>query len=80
MYAGCVSGAVQKQVYMELIENNGFTNIAIQKEKQIVIPDDILRNYLSEPELQSFKQSGTGIFSITVYAQKPCCDPGAGCC
>jgi len=83
MYAGCVAGAIQKQVYLELIENSGFMNISIQKEKQITIPDDILGNYLSEEEIMSFKKSGTGIFSITVYAEKPkgaCCEPGSGCC
>ncbi len=82
MYAGCVSGAVQKQVYLELIESNGFTNISIQKEKAIIIPDDILQNYLSENEIVEFKNSETGIYSITVYAEKPvnCCQPGNGCC
>ncbi len=70
MYAGCVAGAIQKQVYMKLIENNGFKNIVIQKEKAIIIPDDILSNYLSEEEVLSFKQSSSGIFSITVYAEK----------
>lgn len=84
MYAGCVSGAIQKQEYLELIESNGFTNITIQKEKPIIIPDDILKNYLSEDEIKTFKNSDTGIFSITVYAGKPlvekeaCCEPG--CC
>lgn len=83
MYAGCVSGAIQKQDYLKLIENNGFTNILIQKEKAIIIPHDILKNYLSENEIGAFKKSGTGIFSITVYAEKPsekqnCCAPG--CC
>jgi arsenite methyltransferase len=80
MYAGCVSGAIQKQVYLELIESNGFTNFTLQKEKKIIIPDDILSNYLTEEQIASFKQSGTGIYSITVYAEKPCCDPKAGCC
>jgi SAM-dependent methyltransferase len=82
MYAGCVSGAIQKRVYLELVENNGFTNIALQKEKKIVVPDDILLSYLSPDELASFKASGTGIYSITVYAEKPnattCCD--STCC
>jgi len=80
MYAGCVSGAIQKEVYMELIKSNGFSNISLQKEKAIVIPDDILKNYLSAAELQEFKNGSTGIFSITVYAEKPtaCCAPG--CC
>lgn len=80
MYAGCVSGAIQKEVYLELIKANGFTSILIQKEKSIVIPDDILSNYLSDTELESFRHSDVGIYSITVYAQKPCCDPAAGCC
>lgn len=84
MYAGCVAGAIQKQVYMELIHANGFTNIVLQKEKAIVIPDDILVNYLNEKELADFKDGSTGIFSVTVYAEKPikaaCCTPGSGCC
>ena len=84
MYAGCVAGAIQKDVYMELIQHNGFKNVVIQKEKPIVIPDDILKNYLTEDQLASFKTGSTGIFSITVYAEKPseasCCTPGGGCC
>ncbi|MEO9020744.1 MAG: arsenite methyltransferase [Ginsengibacter sp.] len=84
MYAGCVSGAIQREAYLELIKNNGFTNITIQKEKAIIVPDDILQNYLSESEMASFKSSGIGVLSITVYAEKPlieeepCC--GSGCC
>jgi SAM-dependent methyltransferase len=80
MYAGCVAGAIQKQDYLELIKGNGFKNISIQKEKQIIIPDDILVNYLSAEQIRSFKESKTGIFSITVYAEKPkdCCGPD--CC
>jgi arsenite methyltransferase len=84
MYAGCVAGAIQKQVYLELIEANGFKNITIQKDKAIIIPDDILINYLSKEQIAAFKQSGTGIRSITVYAEKPteekkaCCGPD--CC
>jgi arsenite methyltransferase len=81
MYAGCVAGAIQKQAYMELIEMNGFQNITIQKEKPITVPDDILSTYLTSEEIDQFKNSGTGIFSITVFAQKSkdaCCEPG--CC
>ena len=80
MYAGCVSGAIQKEVYLELIKANGFSNITIQKEKPINIPDDILKNYLSEEEIKDFKKGDKGIFSITVYAEKSksCC--GTECC
>ena len=84
MYAGCVSGAIQKQVYLELINANGFENITIQKEKPIYIPDDILIKHLSAEEIADFRAGGIGIFSITVFAQKPTetkqCTPGGGCC
>ena len=85
MYAGCVSGAIQKEVYLELIHTNGFENVTIQKEKPIIIPNDILVNYLSTEEIAQFNSGSTGIFSVTVFAQKPIvnkkvCVPGGGCC
>lgn len=82
MYAGCISGAIQKDDYLALIQANGFTNITLQKEKAIVVPDDILNQYLGAEDIAAFKNSGTGIYSITVFAQKPaaCCTPGGGCC
>ncbi|MFT6809677.1 MAG: arsenite methyltransferase [Saprospiraceae bacterium] len=94
MYAGCVSGAIQKEAYLELIEKAGFENIKIQKEKSIIIPDDILQNYLDDKGLEDFKSGSTGIFSITVFgvkrgdqqddlkvfAQGEVCTPGGGCC
>ncbi|MFS4417071.1 arsenite methyltransferase [Maribacter sp. 2307ULW6-5] len=71
MYAGCVAGAVQKEAYLAAIAAAGFTNIALQKEKPIHIPEDILGNYLGAEEVREFNQGQTGIFSITVYAEKP---------
>ncbi len=71
MYAGCVAGAIQKQDYLQYIKDAGFSNITIQKEKTIVIPNDILSKYLSEEEITAFNNGTTGIFSITVYAEKP---------
>lgn len=82
MYAGCVSGAIQKSDYLEVIRKQGFAEVTVQKEKRIELPDDILEAYLSEDQLSTFRASGTGIYSITVFARKPetavCC--GTGCC
>jgi hypothetical protein len=70
--------------YLEIIKGNGFENITVQKQKPILLPDDILTKYLNAQELIEFKKGQSGIFSITVYAEKPiaeksaCCDPG--CC
>ncbi|MDP3352885.1 MAG: arsenite methyltransferase [Flavobacteriaceae bacterium] len=81
MYAGCVAGAIQKDTYLELIRKTGFIDIKIQKQKSILLPDDILKNYLNEELLMKFKTSNIGIFSLTVFAQKPSnCSPGNGCC
>lgn len=80
MYAGCVSGALQESVYLGIIRELGFLDITVQKRKPIVVPDDILSNYLNAAELAAFKASGTGIFSITVFARKSsvdCCAPKA---
>ena len=71
MYAGCVSGAIQKEEYLRYIKEAGFQQITLQKEKPIVIPDDILEKYLSAGEMEDFKKGATGIFSVTVYAEKP---------
>ncbi len=70
MYAGCVAGAIQRTDYLGCIQAAGFTNITVQKEKTIEIPDDILERYLDPAALNAFKQGSTGIFSITVYAEK----------
>jgi SAM-dependent methyltransferase len=86
LYAGCVSGAIQRSEYLGIIEETGFKNISLQKDKTIVIPDEILASYLSADEISEYKKGKTRITSITVYAEKPakddrnCCEPGSGCC
>lgn len=86
LYAGCVSGAIQRKDYLAIIEEAGFVNITLQKEKKIEIPDEILLQYVSQQDLTALKQNDPGIYSITVYADKPakdernCCEPGSGCC
>jgi Methylase involved in ubiquinone/menaquinone biosynthesis len=71
MYAGCVAGAIQKDEYILHIQEKGFGDITIQKQKPIEIPDDILAQYLSKDEIDAFNNGGTGIYSITVFARKP---------
>ena len=71
MYAGCVAGAIQKDDYLAEIKNSGFEEISIQKEKSINIPDDLLKKYLNNEAFDEFRNGETGIYSITVFAQKP---------
>jgi arsenite methyltransferase len=86
MYAGCVSGAIQKDEYLGIIEKSGFKDVIVQKERKITLPDEILSAYLSKEEFEHYKSGASGIYSITVYAEKPasvdkkenCCGPD--CC
>lgn len=64
MYAGCVSGASEMSDYISYIENSGFRDIRIHKQKEIVLPDALFSEF-GKPD------KGTGIFSITVSAHKP---------
>lgn len=82
MYAGCVASAIDKNEYLSYINQVGFTNMTIQKDKPIIVPDDILKNYLNDEEIAQYKAQDTVIRSITVYAEKPLnsCAPNSGCC
>lgn len=82
MYAGCVSGALEMDEYLQTMHNAGLKNIRINKEKAITIPDEVLLGFLNEDQLKAFKDAETGILSITVYAEKPImegCGCGCGC-
>jgi len=79
MYAGCVSGAIQKEEYLAQIKEAGFSNVTLQKEKAIIVPDDILSKYLTADEITQYHNSKVGIFSITVYGEKAK-ECGPNCC
>ena len=80
MYAGCVASAIQKEDYLQIIKDAGFKNLILQKEKPIIVPNDILKNYLNDDEIAVYNAKPNRIFSITVYAEKQesCCE--SSCC
>lgn len=84
MYAGCVAGAIDKFEYLNTIKKAGFENIEVQKERRITLPNELLSLYLNAEELARYSTGEIGVYSITVYAEKPtekkepCCAPG--CC
>lgn len=83
MYAGCVASAIDKEEYLAYARQVGFDQLIIQKDKPIIVPTDILKNYLSEEEIQAYQAKETVIRSITVYAEKPVenyCTPDSNCC
>jgi arsenite methyltransferase len=70
MYAGCVSGAINQEEYLDIIDKSGFKNVEIKKSKKINLPDDLLQKYLTEEGIKEYKENLKGIFSITVVGYK----------
>ena len=85
MYAGCIGGAVEKGEYLATIKAAGFKNIQIKKERLIELSDELLLQHTDQATLKEFRDSNSGVYSITVYADKleegECCEVSdAGCC
>ena len=70
MYAGCVAGALQQKDYLSAIASAGFENVEIKKTKVIELPENVLREFLSDFDFENFKNKNVGIFSITVVGYK----------
>ncbi len=70
LYAGCVSGAIQLNDYLEIIRKTGFSGVKIKNKIRTELPEKLMSAYLTPEELDDLKKSGTGIFSVTVLAEK----------
>lgn len=70
MYVGCVSGAIDINEYLNVIKNQRFINTTVQTQKNVPIPVDILKAYLSEEEIAQYNLGQNSILSITVSGYK----------
>jgi ubiquinone/menaquinone biosynthesis C-methylase UbiE len=70
LYAGCISGAMEKSEYLQAIVSAGFKGVDLKMEKEIFLPDDFLKQYMTTAEMEYFRKSGVRILSITVNAYK----------
>lgn len=71
LYAGCVAGAMQRDEYLGVIQETGFTDIQVKKDHKFVVSDTVLTQYLTSDDIEAYRQSNTGVYSITVFARKP---------
>jgi SAM-dependent methyltransferase len=65
LYAGCVSGAINRDAYLSALRQAGFTDVEMVRERSIDIPDELLLLAGDRADLEAFRRSG-GIASITV--------------
>lgn len=70
MYVGCIAGALKKQDYLNIISKMGFTNVQVQKENEVSLPDEVISEYLGADDIKQFRESGVKVLSINVYAEK----------
>jgi len=70
MYAGCVAGAPDREVYLDIIRRAGFTGIHIPSEKNIPLPHALLAGILDETETKQYHAGSFGLKSITITATK----------
>ena len=71
LYAGCVSGALQKEDYIQIVKDAGFTGVEVKEERSNDLPDEYFVQHVSSDTLHQYRRSGAGIFSITVVGTKP---------
>lgn len=70
LYAGCVSGALQKDDYLSIVETAGYKNVKVKSERLNDVPDEYLLESVSQETIDQYRASGAGIFSITVVGEK----------
>jgi len=69
-YAGCVSGAIPKEDYLQLIQKSGFSNISVASEKRIHVPAELLGKSLTAEQQQEVASYDLHVMSVTVTATK----------
>lgn len=70
LYAGCVSGALQKEAYLQIVRECGYAQVEVKEERINHVPDEFLIKYVSQETIDTYRSSGAGIFSITVVGTK----------
>ena len=70
-YVGCVSGAMQKEEYLEIVRAGGFSDVTIRKEREIVIPQEWFVQLLGEQQATTLDSLSFRVLSITLNGKKP---------
>jgi ubiquinone/menaquinone biosynthesis C-methylase UbiE len=71
MYAACVSGALEKNTYLQVIKGSGFDQVSVLKQHDIILPDDVLLQFINKEEIEVYRKNKSAILSITINGQKP---------
>lgn len=70
LYAGCIAGAMEQNVYLAKLRTAGFTDVRVVRQRPINLPDEALLAHVSPEELAAFRRSGAALRSVTVYGKR----------
>jgi SAM-dependent methyltransferase len=70
LYAGCVAGAVDEADYLDGLRAAGFVGVEVRKSHEVQVPDSVLAGYLTADEVATLRESGAGVWSLTVFGRK----------
>jgi ubiquinone/menaquinone biosynthesis C-methylase UbiE len=69
-YAGCVSGAMVKQEYLDLIRASGFEDVTVATERRIQVPAELIAETLTPEQITEALANDLHVISVTVTATK----------
>jgi SAM-dependent methyltransferase len=69
-YAGCVSGAIPKEEYLQLIREAGFKGVKVAAERRIEVPADLIAKSLTRQQREVAEKTDLHVMSVTVTALK----------
>ena len=69
-YAGCVSGAIPKEDYLQLIRETGFERVKVAVERRIEVPADLIAKSLTRQQREVAEKTDLHVMSVTVTALK----------
>ena len=69
-YAGCVSGAIPRSEYLQIIGEAGFRDVEIVSERRVELPEALLDEWLTPEQLSEAAASDIHVMSVTVRAVK----------
>jgi SAM-dependent methyltransferase len=70
LYAGCVSGAVTLDAYLEGLRSAGFEDVTVTRKRPITLPREVLDRHLAPEQAEAFA-SGGAVLSVTVSGRRP---------
>ncbi len=76
LYMGCMAGSLSVEDYVAMLEKAGFEEITIKDEQKIELPAAMIHYYLPPEEAIYFTEGSSGIYAVTITADKPCCHAG----